>query len=344
MSARHPFWGSAPAACAIVPFAQIFVDDDEDLLTKGATMSHTPTSQEESCKHALSKDDRQNNVLMFPLEAVNAALRNRAERVQRAIAPVKPAAMKPVPGVGSIRTRYLYDVVKDTRSRLYSGTVVIASVAGVTVSQAADAIRQVRYGAGWLDFSYTPPIRHTRGDEIEQALRLLGYVGHWRWLHHKPTLAAYLKSRTGVERDHPSVVFLSTHAVAVNGGVFCDVLSGGVVIDIDDAKGRRKKVNRVFVVTDRIAPSKIASRTPAPKKGASSKLDRLFHEAIKAETNAARVKITPHEVFVIRPRETGWYWLGSRENIEDQILMPRSDNRLAGNSDAAAAYREAKGY
>ncbi|MCD2185524.1 hypothetical protein [Rhizobium sp. GN54] len=83
---------------------------------------------------------------------------------------------------------------------------------------------------------------------------------------------------------------------------------------------------------------------PIDKKGASSKLDRLFHEAIKAETNAARVKITPHEVFVIRPNEMGWYWLGSRENVEDQILMPRSDNRLAGNTDAAAAYRAAMGH
>ncbi|WP_107341743.1 hypothetical protein [Agrobacterium pusense] len=248
------------------------------------------------------------------------------------------------PTLGAIKPRYLNDAIKDTRSRLYPGTVVIASLTGVTVSQAADAIRQVRYGAGWLHLSYTPPIRHTLGNEIEQALRLLGYVGQWRWFSDQPTLAAYLKSRTGVERDHPSVVFLSTHAVAVSGGVFCDVFSRGVVIDIDDAKGRRKKVSRVLVLTKRIAPSKIASRTPAPKKGASSKLDRLFHKAIKAETNAARVKITPHEVFVIRPNETGWYWLGSRENVEDQILMPRSDNRLAGNTDAAAAYRAAMGH
>lgn len=123
------------------------------------------------------------------------------------------------PTLGAIKPRYLNDAIKDTRSRLYPGTVVIASLTGVTVSQAADAIRQVRYGAGWLHLSYTPPIRHTLGNEIEQALRLLGYVGQWRWFSDQPTLAAYLKSRTGVERDHPSVVFLSTHAVAVSGGV-----------------------------------------------------------------------------------------------------------------------------
>lgn len=330
----------------MTPFAQIFVDDDEDLLMKGVIMSHTPTppSQEETSRRAHSEGDRQNNVLAFPFDKASAARSIQAELARRANASVKPAASKPVPVIGSIRTRYLCDVVKDTRSRLYPGTVVIASLTGVTVSQAADAIRQVRYGASWLDFSYTPPVKWVSAHEIEQALRLLGYVGQWRWFSDQPTLAAYLKSRTGVERDHPSVVFLSTHAVAVSGGVFCDVFSRGVVIDIDDAKGRRKKVSRVLVLTKRIAPSKIASRTPAPKKGASSKLDRLFHEAIKAETNAARVKITPHEVFVIRPNETGWYWLGSRENVEDQILMPRSDNRLAGNTDAAAAYRAAMGH
>ncbi len=330
----------------MTPFAQIFVDDDEDLLMKGVIMSHTPTppSQEETSKRAHSEGDRQNNVLAFPFDKASAARSIQAELARRASAPVKPAVTKPLPDVGAIKTRYLHDVVKDTRSRLYSGTIVIASLTGVTVSQAADAIRQVRYGASWLDFSYTPPVKWVSAHEIEQALRLLGYVGQWRWFSDQPTLAAYLKSRTGVERDHPSVVFLSTHAVAVSGGVFCDVFSRGVVIDIDDAKGRRKKVSRVLVLTKRIAPSKIASRTPAPKKGASSKLDRLFHEAIKAETNAARVKITPHEVFVIRPNETGWYWLGSRENVEDQILMPRSDNRLAGNTDAAAAYRAAMGH
>ncbi|MBB4351024.1 hypothetical protein [Aliirhizobium cellulosilyticum] len=45
-----------------------------------------------------------------------------------------------------------------------------------------------------------------------------------------------------------------------------------------------------------------------------------------------------------RPNETGWYWLGSRENVKDQILIQGSDNRLAGNTDAAAAYRTAMGY
>ncbi|WP_137132603.1 hypothetical protein [Rhizobium sp. FY34] len=250
------------------------------------------------------------------------------------------------PTLGAIKPRYLNDAVKDTKSRLYSGPAVIASITGVTSSQASDSIRQVRYGARWLDLSYTPPIKRTRGYEIEQALRLHGYIGHWRLLPDQPTLAAYLNARTGAERDHPCVVFLSTHCVAVSGGVFCDVFSRGEVVDIDDAKGRRKKVSRVLVLTKRIAPSPIASRQPVPnaaKAGANSSVDRLFRAAIKAETGALRVKITPNEVFIVRADEAGWYWLGSRDGVEDLILRPNSDGRLRGDTEEAAAYRKAMG-
>lgn len=250
------------------------------------------------------------------------------------------------PTLGAIKPRYLHDVVKDTKSRLYSGPTVIASITGVTSSQALDAIRQVRYEASWLDFSYTPLIKAMRNDEIQQALRLLGYVGFYRRLPDRPTLAAYLNARTGPERDHPCVVFLSTHCVAVSGGVFCDVFSHGEVIDIDDAKGRRKSVSSVLVLTNRVAPSPIASRQPLPnaaKAGAIGKVDRLVRAAIKAETGALRVKITPNEVFIVRADEAGWYWLGSREGVEDLILRPTSDGRLRGNTDEAAAYRKAMG-
>lgn len=308
-------------------------------------MSHTSLSQEETCKLARSKGDRQ-NFLVTAIEEAIAAHRIQSESARRANAPAKSAATKPVANVSAVRLRHLHDVIRDSKSRLYSGPAVIASITGVTSSQASDAIRQARYGARWLDFSYTPPIKRTRDYEIEQALRLHGYVGSWRLLPHRPTLAAYLEARTGAERDHPCVVFLSTHCVAVSGGVFCDVFSRGEVVDIDDAKGRRKKVSRVLVLTKRIAPSPIASRQPVPnaaKAGANGKADRLFRAAIKTETGALRVKITPNEVFIVRRDEAGWYWLGSREGVEDLILRPTSDGRLRGNTDEAAAYRKAKG-
>lgn len=47
---------------------------------------------------------------------------------------------------------------------------------------------------------------------------------------------------------------------------------------------------------------------------------------------------------MILPNKDGWYRLGNREGIEDQILLPRPDNRLAGTTGAAAAYRAAMGY
>jgi hypothetical protein len=248
--------------------------------------------------------------------------------------------------IEAIKTYHLHDVDNDTKSRLYSGPSVVASITGASLSKAKDAIRQVRYGSRWLDFPHTPPIKKTYDGEIEGALRLLGYVGYWRHLPDQPTLAAYLNARTGVERDYPCVVYLSTHCVAVSGGVFCDIFSRGIVIDIDEAEGRRKKVSHVLVLTKRIAPSAIVSREPvskAKKAGANSKYDQFFREAIKAETGATRIRITPNEVFVILPDQSGWYWLGARDSIEAQILEPQRDGRLRGNSAEAAAYRAAMG-
>lgn len=249
--------------------------------------------------------------------------------------------------IEAIKTHHLHDVDNDTKSRLYSGSAVVASITGVSLSKAKDAIRQVRYGSRWLDLPRTPPIKRTSDGEIEGALRRLGYVGYWRHLPDRMTLAAYLSSRTGVERDHPCVVVLSTHYAAVSGGVFCDIFSNGIVIDIDEAEGRRKRVSRVLVLTKRIAPSTIPSREPASKAkkaDATSKREQLFREAVKAETGATRIKVTPNEVFVILPDQSGWYWLGARDSVEEQVLEPRRDGRIRGNTAEAAAYRAAVGY
>lgn len=94
-------------------------------------------------------------------------------------------------------------------------------------------------------------------------------------------------------------------------------------------------------------PSTIASRelaSKAKKNDANSKRDQLFREAIKAETGATRIRVTPNEVFVILPDQAGWYWLGARDSLEQQILEPERDGRLRGNSVEAAAYRASMGY
>ena len=249
--------------------------------------------------------------------------------------------------IEAIKTYHLQDDDNDTKSGLYPGPSVIASITGASLSKVKDAIRQVRFGSRWLDLPRTPPIKRTLEGEIEAVLRLFGYVGYWRKLPDQPTLAAYLKTRTGVERDHPCVVDLSTHCVAVSGGVFCDVFSHGLVIDIDEAQGRRKKVSRVLVLTQRIASAAIASKEPvsnAKNSDTSNKRQELLREAIKAETGATRIRVTRNDVFVILPDQFDWYWLGARDRVEAQILEPRPGGRLRGNTSEAAAYRAAMGY
>lgn len=309
-------------------------------------MSRTAQHKNDTLKLFQSEGDPQ-DILAFPFGDLNAVERNPPEAAPSPKGLGKAEVIKTAPSAGTVKLRHLNDVNNDTKSRLYPEPGVIASITGVSLSKVKDAIRQVRYGSRWLDFPRTPPIKRTSDGEIEGALRLLGYVGYWRHLPDQQTLAAYLNARTGVERDHPCVVVLSTHCVAVSGGVFCDIFSHGIVIDIDEAEGRRKKVSHVLVLTKRIAPTTIASRKPvskAKKTDANSKRDQLFREAIKAETGATSVKITPNEVFVILPDQSGWYWLGARDSIQQQILEPQRDGRLRGNSAEAAAYRAAMGY
>ncbi|WP_244519914.1 hypothetical protein [Ensifer sp. LC384] len=309
-------------------------------------MSRTAQHKNDTSKLVQSEGDLQ-DILAALCGNLNVAGCIPSNTTPGSNGPVKCEAIAAAPSAGTVKTRYLHDVDNDTKSRLYSGPGVIASITGVSLSKAKDAIRQVRYGSRWLDFPRTPTIKRTYDGDIEGALRLLGYVGYWRHLPDRPTLAAYLNARTGMERDHPCVVYLSTHGVAVSGGVFCDVFSRGVVIDIDEAKGRRKSVSHVLVLTKRIAPSTIASREPASKAkkaGANGKRDQLFREAIKAETGATRIRVTPNEVFVILPDQGGWYWLGARDSLEEQILEPRRGGRLRGNTAEAAAYRASMGY
>lgn len=77
------------------------------------------------------------------------------------------------------------------------------------------------------------------------------------------------------------------------------------------------------------------------KASPKGKLAQLFREAIKAETGAIRVKISPNEVFITLPEYDGWQWIGERDSVDD--LRPHSDGRLRGDTEEAAAYRKARG-
>ncbi len=253
----------------------------------------------------------------------------------------------------AVKTHHLNDVDNDTKCRLHSGTVAMASITGEPMSRVRDAVRLNRHGAGWVDHRHAPAITKTHDDEIESTLRLLGYAGEWHDIKGRPTLAAYLKARTGIQQSHPCVVFMNNHRVAISGGLFCDVTNNGLMVDIYRAPWRRKEVHRVFVVTHRIPATPIPSKTlqrvqsanlTAEQKHQIKELDRLFREAIKAETGATRVKVTATEVFIIRPADSGWRWCGARDGVVDSLLKLQEHSWIRGNTDEATAYRSMMGY
>lgn len=149
----------------------------------------------------------------------------------------------------------LRDVRNDTRSRPYCGPTAIAAITGAPISMVRDAYRLVRFGGEWIYRPRAPAIIGTTYAEAEKVLRLLGFVGVWHRIDGAPTFAAYMQMRKGMQRTNASILFVTGHAVAVSGWQFCDTLSKGMVIEADDARGRRKRVREVFVITGRVPPA-----------------------------------------------------------------------------------------
>ena len=109
----------------------------------------------------------------------------------------------------------------------------------------------------------------------------------------------------------------------------------------------------MFVLTHHIPATHIPSKTPsrvqsahltAEQKRRIKELDRLFREAVKAETGATRIKVTATEVFIIRPGDAGWTWCGARDGVADSLLKLQQHSWIGGNTDEAAAYRATMGY
>lgn len=149
----------------------------------------------------------------------------------------------------------LRDVVNDTKSRPFCGPMAVAAITGEPISRVRDAFRLVRYGEGWIHNQRAPAIMGTLAHEVARVLRLFGYVGSWRVVDDQPTVAAWLEARSGVERTHPLVVQVTGHWIALSGWEFCDTRSRGRVVDAEEAPGRRKRVRRVFVITERFTPA-----------------------------------------------------------------------------------------
>ncbi|MBU2325896.1 MAG: hypothetical protein KJ755_00850 [Alphaproteobacteria bacterium] len=149
----------------------------------------------------------------------------------------------------------LRDVVNDTKSRPFCGPMAVAAITGEPISRVRDAFRLVRYGEGWIHYTRAPAIMGTLAHEVARVLRLFGFIGSWRLVDDRPTLAAWLEARAGVERTHPLVVQVTGHWIALSGWEFCDTRSRGRVVDAEEAPGRRKRVRRVFVITERCTPA-----------------------------------------------------------------------------------------
>lgn len=178
--------------------------------------------------------------------------------------------LNPSAASNDLTSHRLRDTVNDTKSRAFCGPTVVAAITGEPVSRVRDAFRFVRYGASWTSRRRSPPIMGTHAHETERVLRLFGYVGVWHQVAGRPTLAAYLDGRTGVQRTHPCVVIVTGHCVAVSGWVFCDTFSKGQVVDADTAPGRRKRVQKVFVITGCVAPAAYIPRKAMPDRIARS--------------------------------------------------------------------------
>lgn len=149
----------------------------------------------------------------------------------------------------------LRDVVNDTKSRAFCGPTAVASITRQPISVVRNAFRLARYGEAWLKFRQSPPIMGVRLEEVEDVLGLFGFGGSWKRVYPAQSLAAWLESREGEARINPVMVHVTGHLVAVRGWEFCDTASKGLVVDANEAPGRRKTVRDVFVIDRMSAPA-----------------------------------------------------------------------------------------
>lgn len=158
----------------------------------------------------------------------------------------------------------LRDVENDTNVKIYCGPTAIAAVTGLPPSVVLDACRTARDGEDWPEKHLHPPrIKGINISVLGRALRILGYAGRWVEVCDRPTLAAWLETRSPYERRLPCIVNVTRHYVAVAGYMFADTFTKGQVVEVDEAPHRRKRVERVFFITGRVAPGTVVSKHPA---------------------------------------------------------------------------------
>jgi hypothetical protein len=122
----------------------------------------------------------------------------------------------------------------------WCGPVAVAAKIGVDVATVRDVIRRCRNGRA---------VKGTHATDLQLAFRHFGYdmqlVADLR--DNSPTLATWERQRTDMEAAYVEII--TNHWVAVRGNWFCDSWTRGVLVKIEDAPHRRKRVRFVYVVT-----------------------------------------------------------------------------------------------
>lgn len=203
-----------------------------------------------------------------------------------------------------LHSTILLPVENDTPYKPYCGPTAIATITGRPISVVLEACRRAVHGDDWPNHHVrNPKIRGLALDHLETALKAFGVVGYWRNVWHQPTLAAWLEGRTQEEFRSVAVVTVTGHYVTVSGEQFVDTFTGGRVFHIDEAPGRRKRVDHVFIVTGRVAASTV---TP--------------HVAAKPKPQ--QKKVPGYTDFVRFARSVGATWKKDRQHGELEIALP----------------------
>jgi hypothetical protein len=150
-------------------------------------------------------------------------------------------------------------VVNDTASRGFCGPTVIAAITRQPLSVVLTAARRATY-PDWDSMTRRPPIKGMSTGQVRRTLNLLGYdmrqcstfdlkpTKGWG-VAGRPSLAKWFKTRTEAERKNLVIVNVTNHWVLVKGNKFLDTMTGGRPVRIGLAPGRRKRVEKTFIVT-----------------------------------------------------------------------------------------------
>lgn len=176
----------------------------------------------------------------------------------------------------------LHVVENDTKARAFCGPTAVAAITGQPISVVRDACRMARHGSDWpTKFQRAPRVKGMMNNELATALRILGFVGRWIRVSCNPTSAAWLEMRTAEQRSKPCVINVTRHYVTVSGYEFVDTFTKGEIVDVDEAPGRRKRVQHVFIVSGQIAPLPVVSKQPAVRSPGQCVRTRYYADFAK---------------------------------------------------------------